>query len=66
MQYSEVSGGKNDAERVVRSKGTLLIKKARSIVVVCARSERDVAFARISKEARIRSIAVDCTSPCFD
>lgn len=63
MQYSEVSGGKNDAESVVRSSGTLLIKNDRRIVVVCPRSVRDVAFARMSKEARIRSMAVDCTSP---
>ena len=59
MQYSEVSGGKNDAERVVRSKGTLLIKNDRRMVAVCPRSVRDVAFARISNEARIRSMAVD-------
>jgi hypothetical protein len=65
MQYSEVSGGKNDAESVVRSRGTLLIKNDRRIVVVCPRSVRDVAFARISKEARIRSVAVDWRSPCF-
>ena len=31
MQYSEVSGGKNDAESVVRSRGTLLIKNDRRV-----------------------------------
>ncbi len=63
MQYSGVSGGYNDAERVVRSRGTLFIKKDLSIVVVCPRSVRDVALARMSKEARIKSMAADCTSP---
>lgn len=65
MQYSEVSPGKNDPERVVSNRGTLLIKNDRSMVVVCTPSPRDVAFARTSNEARIRSIAVDRTSPCF-
>ena len=63
MQNSDVSGGKNDAARVVRSSGTLLMRNDRSMVVDCVRSDRDVAFAKTSKEPRMRSIAVDCTSP---
>ena len=63
MQYSDVRGGKNDADRVVRSRGTLLIRKERRRVVVCADSLCSFALARMSKDARIRSIAVDWTSP---
>ena len=63
MQYSDVSGGKKDAESAVRRRGTLLTKNDRRIIVACPRSVRDVAFANMSKEARIKSMAVDCTSP---
>jgi hypothetical protein len=34
MQYSEVSGGKNDAERVEIKRGTLLIRNERRMVIV--------------------------------
>ena len=63
IQYSDVRGGKNDADRPVRSKGTLLIRNERRIVVVCARSLCSFALAKMSKEASIRSMVVDCISP---
>lgn len=63
MQNSDVRGGKNDAERAVRSRGTLLIRNERRRVVVCTASLCSFALAKMSKDARIRSIAVDCTSP---
>lgn len=34
MQYSDVRGGKNEADRVVMSKGTLLMRNDRRRVVV--------------------------------
>ena len=58
MQYSEVSGGKYDAERVDMSRGSLLMRNERRMVVVWAGSLRKVAFARTSKDARMRSIVV--------
>lgn len=63
IQYSDVSGGKNDREREVRSRGTLLLRNDRRRVVVCTGSLCSFAFAKMSKDARIRSIVVDCTSP---
>lgn len=63
MQYSAVSGGKNEAERVVIRRGILFMRNERIMVVVCSFSLRTVAFARISKDANMRSIVVDCTSP---
>ena len=63
MQNSAERGGNNDADKVVRSKGTLLIRNDLGIVVVWVRSDRDVAFANTSKEAKMRSIAVDWISP---
>lgn len=63
MQYSDVRGGKNDADRVVRSKGTLLVRNDRRMAVVCAGSLCSLALANMSKEARIRSMVVVCTSP---
>jgi hypothetical protein len=65
IQYSGVRGGKNDAERVARSRGTLLMRNERRMVVVCACSFRNLAFARMSKDARIRSMVEDCTSCCL-
>lgn len=59
IQYSEVRGGNNDAERVVRRRGILLMRNDLRIVVACARSLLNVAFARTSKAARIRSMIVD-------
>ena len=59
IQYSDVSGGKSDAERVARSGGILLQRKDLRIVIDCVRSFRNVAFASISKAARIRSTIVD-------
>ena len=59
MQYSDVSGGNNDAERVARSRGILLIRNDLSIRMVRARSFLAVAFASISNEARMRSTIVD-------
>lgn len=58
IQYSEVNGGNKDDVRVVRSNGTLFMRNDRKIVVAWARSFRKVAFAKTSKEARIRSIIV--------
>lgn len=62
-QYSDVRGGKKDADRVVRSRGTLLTRKERRRVVVCVDSLCSFALAKMSKDARIRSIAVDWASP---
>jgi len=59
IQYSDVRGGNNEAERVARSRGILLIRKHLRIVMNAARSFRNVAFARISNAASIRSIIVD-------
>ena len=59
IQYSEVRGGNNDAERVARRSGILLIRNDLRMVMNAARSFRNVAFASISKAARIRSIMVD-------
>jgi hypothetical protein len=63
IQYSEVRGGKNDAESVERRRGILLIRKERRAVMESFFSFRKVALANTSKEARIRSIAVLCRSP---
>jgi hypothetical protein len=59
MQYSDVRGGNNDAESVERRRGVLLIRNDLRIVIDWARSFRNVAFASISKAARMRSIIVD-------
>jgi hypothetical protein len=59
IQYSDVRGGNSDAESVARSKGILLIRNDLRIVIDWARSFRNVAFASISKAARIRSTIVD-------
>jgi hypothetical protein len=59
IQYSEVRGGNNDGERVARRSGILLIRNDLRMVMNAARSFRNVAFASISKAARIRSIIVD-------
>ena len=66
IQYSEVRGGKKEAERVDMRRGTLLTRNDRRIVTDRGRSLRNVAFANISKDARMRSIVVDCTSPWTD
>jgi hypothetical protein len=58
-----VSGGNNDDERVARRRGTLLMRKDLRIVVAWTFSFRNVAFARTSNAARIRSIMVDWISP---
>jgi hypothetical protein len=63
MQYSDVNGGKNDADKVLRIRGTLLIRNERRIVRVCPRSLCSFALAKMSKDARIRSMVIDCTSP---
>lgn len=59
MQYSEVRGGKSEAENVARRSGILLMRNDLRIVIDWARSFRNVAFAKTSKAARIRSIIVD-------
>jgi hypothetical protein len=59
IQYSDVRGGNNDAESVVRMRGILLMRNDLRIVIDWARSLRNVAFAKISKAARIRSTIVD-------
>jgi hypothetical protein len=58
MQYSAVSGGKRDEESVARRSGILLMRNDRRIVVDWTFSLRKVAFARISKAARMRSTIV--------
>lgn len=63
MQNSDVKGGKKDVASVETSKGTLLIRNDRSIVVVCGPSFRKVALAKTSNDASIRSTVVDWTSP---
>ena len=63
MQYSEVRGGKSDAESVDRRSGILLTRKERRIVVAWRVSFRKFALARISNAARTRSTIVDCMSP---
>jgi hypothetical protein len=62
-QCSGVRGGKSDEESVARSSGILLIKNDRRMVVDWALSLRNVAFARISKAARMRSTIVCWMSP---
>jgi hypothetical protein len=63
MQYSDVSGGKRDAESVASKRGILLIRNDLRIVADWAFSFLKVALARISKAARIRSTMVDRISP---
>ncbi len=62
-QYSDVRGGNSEDERVDSKRGILLMRKHLRIVVDWARSLRNVAFARISKAARIRSIILERMSP---
>lgn len=59
MQLSEESGGYNVAESVDKRRGILLMRKERKMDIIGARSFREVASAKISKEARIRSTIVD-------
>lgn len=63
IQYSDVRGGKKDADRVVSRSGTLLTIKDRNRVVVCVDSLCNFALAKRSKDARIKSMVVDCRSP---
>ena len=63
IQYSEVSGGNNVADNVDSNKGILLMRNDLKIAICCFRSFRDVASAKISNEARIRSSIVDWVSP---
>jgi hypothetical protein len=59
IQYSDVRGGNSDAESVARRRGILLIRNDLRRVIDWARSFRNVAFAKISKAARMRSNMVD-------
>lgn len=63
IQYSEVSGGNNDAESVARMSGTLLTRNDLSMSVDCALSFLKVAFAKTSNDAKTRSMIVVCISP---
>lgn len=64
MQLSEESGGEyNVAESVDKRRGILLMRKERRRDIIGARSLREVASAKISKEARIRFTIVDWVSP---
>jgi hypothetical protein len=56
IQYSDVRGENSDAESVARRIGILLTRNDLRIVMDWARSFRNVAFANMSKAARVRSI----------
>ena len=58
IQYSAVKGGNIMVDIVVSSRGTLLTRKDRSTKEVSRGSLRKVAFARMSKEAVMSSMAM--------
>lgn len=58
MQNSAVRGGNKEADRPASNNGNLLVRNDLSRVVSCNFSFRNVALAKISKEARIRSMMV--------
>ena len=59
IQYSDVRGGNRVADKVDRRRGILLIKNERIMDVVWPRSLRDVASAKMSNDASIKSSIVD-------
>jgi len=63
MQYSAVRGWNIDVDRLASKRGTLLMRNDRSNIVVWVDSLRNIAFERISNDARIRSMHVLCKSP---
>jgi hypothetical protein len=63
MQYSGVSGGYIELERIAMIKGILLMRKDRNSKSVELDSFRNIAFERVSKEAVIRSMVEEDMSP---